>query len=51
MQGVSALEGGYDHLAEDGFLLLKVSQLLLKVIILFLLVDHAQLQTTIERFH
>lgn len=48
MQFVSAFEGGHDHLAEDGLLLLEFGQLFLEVGVFLLLVDHAQLQRAVQ---
>ena len=48
---LAAFEGGRDHLAQDGLLLLEVRQLLLEVIILLLLVYHPQLQPVVQGLH
>ena len=45
-----AFGGGYDHLAEDGFLFFQLGELILEIVILLLLGDHAHLQTSVEAF-
>ncbi len=49
IQQLCPFERRHDHLTEDGFLLLKVSELLLEVGILLLLTNHAQLESAVER--
>ena len=51
MQRVRPFERSHNHLAQHRLLLLQLSQLLLEVVILLLLVYHAQLQRTVERLH
>lgn len=43
------LGSGHDHLAEDGLLLFEFRDLLLEVVVFLFLVDHAQLQTPVQR--
>lgn len=45
------LGGGYDHLAEDGFLLLELGDLVLEVGVFLFLVNHAQLQAPVQGLH
>jgi len=42
MKLITALKCCYNHLAENGLFLFQVSQLLLKIIIFFFLINHAQ---------
>lgn len=48
IEQVGPLERSHDHLTEHRLLLLEVSELLLEVVILLLLVYHAQLETAVE---
>lgn len=46
-----SLERCDNHLREYRFLFLEISELLLKIIILLFLIDHAELERTVERLH
>ena len=49
VEGLGAFEGSHNHLTEDRLLLLKFCELFLEVIIFLFLVDHSQLQWTVQR--
>ena len=48
---IRSLERCNNHLREYRFLFLEISELLLKIIILLFLINHAQLKRTVQRLH
>ena len=48
VEGLSPFERSDDHLTENRLLFFEVGQLFLEVIILFLLIDDSEFQTSIE---